>query len=525
MQSSDKPAIMSAEDVERALGTGGEIAIIDVREAGEFAAGHLFFSSSVPLSVFEACLPDLVPSTSCRLVVLDDGHSGRAERAAKIARSFGHEDVHVLDGGCAAWRAGGRELFEGVFVPSKAFGEVAEHALHVPSITPAELAGWISGGKDVVILDGRPFEEHRKMNIPGSICLPNGELALRATSIVPDDKTPIVVHCAGRTRSIVGAQILRETGIRNPVYALENGTQGWVLAGLNLEKGSTRSAEASVPLDDSETLTATARHRAAEWNVPFIDAVTCGRWLSEPARTTYLLDVRSHLEYAAGHPQGAIHAPGGQLLQSTDSWLAVRGARVVLVDDTGLRAVTVGRWLRLMGWDVHVLTGGLDIWGSIAAPRRRQPDLRRLPLQAPDPRDLPVILDLRPSMTYRAGHIRSARWVLRPMLADAIAGLGQDWRIGLCGRDEAATWLVAGDLKQAGFHRVEWYGDDPAAWAAGGCELVSTPDMPDDAAAIDFVFFTHDRHSGNLDAARTYLAWETGLVGRLNPLERRAFRL
>lgn len=524
MLSSDKPAMISAEEVERALGTS-EVALIDVREVGEFAAGHPFFASSVPLSVFEARLPDLVPSPSARLMILDDGDSGRAERAAEIARSLGHRDAHVLDGGCAAWRASGRELFEGVFVPSKAFGEIAEQALHVPSITPVELAGWISGGKDVVILDGRPFDEHRKMNIPGSICLPNGELALRAKSIVPNDKTPVVVHCAGRTRSIVGAQILRETGISNPVYALENGTQGWVLAGLDLEKESARSAEASVPLDDPETLAATARHRAAEWGVSLVDADTCGRWISEPARTTYLLDIRSRAEYEACHPDGAIHAPGGQLLQSTDTWLAVRGARVVLVDDTGLRAVTIARWLRLMGWDVYVLTAGPEAWRRAGTQRRRQPDLNKLPLGAPDPRDLPVIFDLRPSMTYRASHIAAARWVLRPTLADAISNLSPDRRIGLCGADEAATWLVAGDLKQAGFHQLEWYGDDPTAWVVAGCELVSTPDVPNDSEAIDFVFFTHDRHSGNLNAARTYLAWETGLVGRLNPIERSAFRL
>ncbi|TGS57594.1 hypothetical protein EN826_032655, partial [Mesorhizobium sp. M1D.F.Ca.ET.183.01.1.1] len=79
--------------------------------------------------------------------------------------------------------------------------------------------------------------------IPGSICLPNGELAYRADSVIPDPEIPIVIHCAGRTRSIIGAQILRDLGFHNPIFALENGTQGWTLAGFELERGSDRVAD------------------------------------------------------------------------------------------------------------------------------------------------------------------------------------------------------------------------------------------------------------------------------------------
>ncbi|WP_207233686.1 rhodanese-like domain-containing protein [Salinicola tamaricis] len=71
--------------------------------------------------------------------------------------------------------------------------------------------------------------------------LPNGELARRLPALLDGDReTPVVINCAGRTRSIVGAQTLRWLGIDNPVYALENGTQGWRLAGLELEHGSQR---------------------------------------------------------------------------------------------------------------------------------------------------------------------------------------------------------------------------------------------------------------------------------------------
>ena len=73
-------------------------------------------------------------------------------------------------------------------------------------------------------------QQYAASETSGGICCPNGELAIRIGEIAPDPKTRIVVNCAGRTRSIMGAETLRLMGVPNPVYALENGTQGWFLA-------------------------------------------------------------------------------------------------------------------------------------------------------------------------------------------------------------------------------------------------------------------------------------------------------
>src|SRR5690606_19100417 len=124
----------------------------------------------------------------------------------------------------------GYPLFKGVNVPSKAFGELVEHAYHTPRISPQELADMRARGENMIVVDGRPYSEYRRMNIPGAVCCPNAELAYRIRTLAPDPSTRIVVNCAGRTRSILGAQTLVNLGIPNPVCALENGTQGWVLA-------------------------------------------------------------------------------------------------------------------------------------------------------------------------------------------------------------------------------------------------------------------------------------------------------
>src|SRR5438309_505493 len=92
----------------------------------------------------------------------------------------------------------------------------------------------------MVIVDSRTFEEYHRGCIPGSISVPGGELVLRIGELVERPETTIVVHCGGRTRSYIGAESLRRMRLPNPIVALENGTMGWELAGLTLERGATR---------------------------------------------------------------------------------------------------------------------------------------------------------------------------------------------------------------------------------------------------------------------------------------------
>ena len=219
---------------------GQEIALFDVREHGQYGEAHLFFGVNLPYSRLELEVRRLAPNPQVRLVIYDQDGGDVAARSAQRLQALGYGQVHVLEGGADGWQAAGFQLFAGVHVPSKAFGELVEEASHTPHVTAQQLAEWQSRGEPLVVLDGRPFDEYRKMTIPGSVCCPNGELGYRVHDLVPDESTPIVVNCAGRTRSIIGAQTLINLGLKNPVYALENGTQGWYLEDFQLEHGSTR---------------------------------------------------------------------------------------------------------------------------------------------------------------------------------------------------------------------------------------------------------------------------------------------
>ncbi len=152
-------------------------------------------------------------------------------------RHWGVHPLFVLEGGTPAWQAAGYTLYQGVNVPSKTFGELIEEERATPHISADQLKAMQAAGEDLVIVDGRTFSEFQRYAIPGGVSCINGEIALRIDDLAPDPATKIVVNCAGRTRSIIGAQTLIDLGIENEVVALENGTQGWVLAGHELERG------------------------------------------------------------------------------------------------------------------------------------------------------------------------------------------------------------------------------------------------------------------------------------------------
>ena len=177
-----------------------------------------------------------MPNKNVRIILIDNDN-GISDLAAKQAEKLGYENIFILESGVNGWLNAGFKLFDGINVPSKTFGELVEHKYHTPSITPNELFNKQQQKKDIIILDGRPFEEYEKMSIPGSICCPNAEIPYKVSSLVKDAKTEIIVNCAGRTRSIIGAQALINFGIENKVYALENGTQGWFLSDLKLDYG------------------------------------------------------------------------------------------------------------------------------------------------------------------------------------------------------------------------------------------------------------------------------------------------
>jgi rhodanese-related sulfurtransferase len=505
--------------VKAMLADGEELAIVDLREELIFSQNHLLFARSVPLSRLELKFAALVPRRGTRVVLCDDS-DGLVERAAEILRHAAYTDLSYLDGGVAAWEKAGLELFSGVNVPSKAFGEFVEHASGTPSIDAAELDRLIRSGTDMVVLDSRPFDEYQRVSIPTAVNVPGAELVLRVHDMAPSPQTLVVVNCAGRTRSIIGAQSLINAGVPNKVVALRNGTMGWSLAGLACDSGKTRRAPAA-SRDGLAWAKSAADVVARRCGIERIDRATLERWRGESAeRTLYLLDVRDPPEYEAGHLPGAVSAPGGQLVQATDQYVGTLGARIVLVDDAEVRAVMTASWLRQMGWkDVFVLVE----WGSetgrpkppilgSAAPAELRIDCAGL--AALLARNDATVVDLSLSRDYRRAHIPGSWFAIRSRLASALAKIPLRGTLVLTSEDGLLAGLAAPEACALANRAVRFLDGGNAAWQAAGHLLTADdPRMADEA--VDMWLKPYERPNDTTKAMSEYLSWEVDLVARI----------
>ena len=346
---------VTASQVRCALLLRDEIAFLDLRHEAAYATGHPLFAANMAVDRIGLEAGTRLPRNDVPIVVYDAGE-GLVPRAADRLMALGYTDVRQLDGGLPAWQMAGYELFKDVNSYAKAFGELVESRRHTPSLPADEVAALIASEANIRILDVRRFDEYVTMNIPGSVSVPGAELVLRARQVAPDPGTTIIVNCAGRTRSIIGAQSLINAGIGNKVLALRNGTIGWTLARQDLEHGADRRGGIGL-FEGAEANAREVAYRAGVRHVAPEEALALQAQIH---RTLYRFDVRAGEDYAAGHIPGFRHYPGGQLVQEIDMAAPVRGARILLTDNMGVRADMTASWLAQMGWETCVLDGGYD---------------------------------------------------------------------------------------------------------------------------------------------------------------------
>ncbi|RXN92264.1 sulfurtransferase [Achromobacter aloeverae] len=496
------------------LQDGAEIALVDVREAGRYGEGHALLAVNIPYSRLELDIGTLIPRLATRIVLIAE-NDRLAERAALSLAQLGYSQVTALRGGVDAWD---EPLFQGVNVPSKAFAEYVEHGFHTPDISAEELHRLQGQDANLILLDSRTVEEHRRFHVPGAIACPGSELVPRFADLVPDPETLVVISCAGRTRGVMGAQTLLSAGVPNRVVALRGGTQGWRLAGLALETGPARESAPASPASRLRAQPA-ARDLASRHGIPAIDARTLAAWQDDPSRTTYVFDVRTREEYAAGHHPGASFVQGVQLIQRLDEAAAVRGARLVLADDDGIRATLTAYWLKQLGWEVAVLArdaGTLVAEGERGHPAPARPALPAV--EAVDPAAAAaaiqrgaLLLDTSDSAGFLRAHPQGARWINRSRLDDDEAR--RAGHVIVTGDDAGVAHLVALDLREHA--RVSLLRGGLEAWRAAGLPVASAQALPPGVERIDFLAWLHDRHEGNAASSAAYLEWEAALPARI----------
>ncbi|MGH7333353.1 MAG: rhodanese-like domain-containing protein, partial [Candidatus Rokuibacteriota bacterium] len=473
-------------------------------------------------------------------VVCDDT-GRRAALAADTLTRMGYSRVAVLEGGVNRWASQDLPTEWGMNVPSKDFGEKVEVQHHVPTIDADELARRQRRGDDLVILDTRTPEEYQRFCIPGGRSVPGGELALRIHDLQRDrPNATVVVNCAGRTRSIIGARVLQRMNLPN-VVSLRNGTSGWLLAGLELERGANRVDLPQPTAAGRAAAEAFAARIAAEDGVRMLAVDELQALLARAGTdTVYLLDVRTRAEYTAGHIPGFWWFPGGQAVQRADDTVGVRSGSVVFCCDGTVRAAVTASWYRQMGFpSVFAVAGGTTAWRAAGRPLTMGADEPVEPLvteakarvRQVSPGELasalasthpPTTLQVDSSDRFAAGHVPGARWLARGWLELRIAEEVRDIAAPIVVTDEDGdnATLSAATLLGLGYREVAALAGGTDAWRKEGRPLehgltgVARP--PDDVVPAG-----PDRSFADMI---NYLRWEErlghkyALPGEVSPL-------
>ena len=200
-------ALLSPAAVRSLLAGGGWL--VDVRPVADFAAGHIPGAVSIALrEQFATWLGWLVPAGVPLGFVLAPGQD--PAEVAWQALKIGYEHLAgQLDGGMAAWQAGGG---------------------------PVTGTGLVSAGRlgDRPVLDVRQDSEYRAGHIPGAVHIELGDLPGLAQA-APEGA---VVMCGHGERAMTAASLLQRAG-HHGLAVLAGGPGDWAAAaGRALQEGS-----------------------------------------------------------------------------------------------------------------------------------------------------------------------------------------------------------------------------------------------------------------------------------------------
>lgn len=481
--------------------SGEPHALIDVREKGDFVQEHIFRAVPIPRGLLEVRMPSRVPDRRIPVIVYDAG-GDRAKASAITLENIGFQDVRVLDGGLAAWKDAGHRTDYGTNVPGKDYGEKVAVRHNTPHLTPDQVVERQKSGEQVVVLDSRTREEYERSHVPGAYLAPGGELPVRIHSILsdPDQRdATLVVNCAGRTRSILGADVLQRMDLPNPIYALENGTMAWSMAGYELESGPGRELPRPEDPETRRQVEAFARRVAEEDGVP---AISVDEFIQLRASRPlhYLVDVRLPDEFVAARIPGSLSLPAGQFALAADEILAVNQAEIILYSESDIRSRIAGSLAKRLGYpNVRYLQRGLNAWrsrgmlvesGELAPTPVPGLTEAEAETQSIEPTTLleqinsgsePTIIDVKGSGDYALAHIAGSVWIPRGDLERRIEDIAPDrsTHIVVTCNDGVRSCLAAATLQVLGYKNVTWLRGGLDAWQASGLDVVQGLDGAD----------------------------------------------
>lgn len=357
------PEIEPTELHER-IERGDKLVILDTRTPEEYRSFCIPGGRSVPGGELALRITDITkdldPDTT---VIINCAGRTRSVIGTRLLQRMGQNNLYGLKNGTSGWLLAGYQLEIGAdrvelaepspegLAAAEAYADrlAAEDGVRYMDVPALQKLIGRGEGEVVYLIDVRTREEYETGHIPGFRWFPGGQVAQRSDDVMVVKNSTIIFCCDGKARATFTASWYRQFGFQE-IYAVDGGTNAWVIGGLDLEQGmpepvpfGMNEARAKVSLLTSEEL--------------------------QGAQHALTIFVDTSQDFARGHVPGARWVPRGSLELQIGDIAPSKLTPIAVTCSDGRNSVLAGAVLKEMGYqDVSVLEGGMAAWHRAGLP-------------------------------------------------------------------------------------------------------------------------------------------------------------
>ena len=327
------------------------VAFIDVRKRKTYVKQFAFGAINCPMDRFAFIIQDLVPDLSTHLLIIGATKKERT-KSNSILKKKKFSNYHYIQNDYKAWSKAKLPMWAGEYTFCKAFGEWIEVSGNINNIYPKQLMQLHQKDmRSIVQIDARPKKEYEKFTLPFSKQCSGGELPVYLNDKKYNSQT-VVVHCAGRTRSIIAYQTLTDFNFFNKKYVLNGGTQNWELNGFQRSyKQKSKIHQKKIDLTKDKKLASKIQKK---FQLPSVNQArsvqNCYSFIIES-------EIKKNTTLSVWKKVNAT-----TLIQSGDKFIASTNTPIYVFSEIATSAIFTVLWLRRLGYPA--------IWHK-SSPRRR----------------------------------------------------------------------------------------------------------------------------------------------------------
>ena len=301
--------------------------VVDVREAADYAAGHVPNSVNIALrGRFETWTGTMVPWESDLVIV---GSTPQLSEAVHRLHRVGYKaQTMTID----AWKEAGLPL------------------VTTATVQPKELYAAMQQQESPLVVDVRQPKEWEELRIGTVVNLPVNHLAEESVKL--DPKSPVVAVCNSAYRSSMAIGVLQRQGFSN-VRSLAGGGEAWIEAGLPVIESGMATCPITAGNADAQPFRLADR----------ISPAALKRTLMDLPGSVEVVDVRPAAQFADYRLPGSRNAELAELMNDPAN---LNGTEpLVIVDRDGSLAMMAAAVLaQRTNRRVIALHGGLQAYWS-----------------------------------------------------------------------------------------------------------------------------------------------------------------